>query len=135
MRNLIQQLAAQHVELEQALAGIRPHQFKTGEARSRLLRVRDLLRAHVGAERNELYPVLERAARNNCRLAGQLRRLSDDLEILTGLTDEFVHKYTTGEPGLIDFATDHSALLTIVRIRLRREEQLLFPLYESACRN
>lgn len=135
MRDLIQRLSAQHVELEQALAGIRPRQFKTDEARTRLSRVRELFRAHVHTERRELYPILEQAAAENQRLAGQLRRLADDLEILTGLADGFVRKYESGEPGLIEFATDHGALLTILRTRLRREEELLFPLYEAVSLN
>jgi hypothetical protein len=61
--------------------------------------------------------------------------MSDDLRIVTGLAEDFFRKYQQGEPRLIEFATDHGALLTILKIRLKREEQTLFPLFETLNRN
>jgi len=61
--------------------------------------------------------------------------MSDDMKIVSGLAEDFFRKYQQGEPALIEFATDHGALLTILKIRLRREEQTLFPLFETLSRN
>ncbi|MBM3315195.1 hemerythrin domain-containing protein [candidate division WOR-3 bacterium] len=135
MHDLIGRLSAEHTELEQALAGIRARQFKTPEGRERLHRVRDLLRSHFQTEHDELYPPLQQAVTSDERLAGQLRRFSEDLEIVSGLADDFVRKYEGGISHLIEFATDHGALMTILRIRLKREEETLFPLYRTIIRN
>lgn len=135
MHDLLKQLSAEHIELEQTLAGIRPKQFRTEEGRSRLHRLRDLLHQHIQRERQNLYPVLEQAGRTDERLAGQVSRSSEDLEIVSSLADEFVRKYESGQPQLIEFATDHGALLTILRIRLRQEEETLFPLFERVSRS
>jgi hemerythrin-like domain-containing protein len=132
---LIHRLSSEHSEIEQAFAGLRPHQFRTDEGRDRLTRVRDLLRAHAAGEEQELYPVLRRAAAQDGRIAGQLGRLTDDLRIVTGLTDEFFRRYEIGVPQLVEFTTDHAALLAVLRSRLKREEQTIFPLYETLSRN
>ncbi len=130
MHDLLRRLSTEHAELQQALAGIRPRQFRTDEGRNRLERVRNLFRSHVHTEEEQLYPPIERAARTDARLAGQLRRLTDDLRIVTSLAEDFFSKYEQGEPGLVEFATDHGALLTILRIRMKREEETVFPLFD-----
>ncbi len=130
MHDLLRRLSTEHAELQQALAGIRPRQFRTEEGRDRLERVRNLFRSHVHTEEEQLYPPLERAARTDARLAGQLQRLTDDLRIVTSLAEDFFSKYEQGEPRLVEFATDHGALLTILRIRLKREEETVFPLFD-----
>jgi hypothetical protein len=135
VHDLLHRLSAEHAELEQALAGIRPRQFKSDEGRSRLYRIRDLLHSHFRTERTELLRPLQEAAREDTRLTGQLRRFTDDLEIVSNLADDFVSKYERGAPQIIEFATDHGALLTILRIRLKREEETLFPLYQTLIRN
>lgn len=135
MHDLITRLSAQHLQLEQALAGIRVRQFQTGEGRERLHRIRDLLHNHFQTEKKELFPRLRQAVASDPQLAGQLSRFSDDLEIVSGLADDFIRKYENGVDHLIEFATDHGALMTILRIRLKREEETLFPLYRSLVRN
>jgi hemerythrin-like domain-containing protein len=135
LHDVLQRLSTEHTELEQALAGIKPRQFRNDEGKSRLVRVHDLLLQHNQEEQQELYPVLNRAASADQRIADHLHRMSDDLSIVTGLAEDFFRKYQQGEPRLIEFATDHGALLTILKIRLKREEQTLFPLFESLSKN
>jgi len=130
LHDLLRRLSTEHAELQQALAGIRPRQFRTDEGRNRLERVRNLFRSHVHTESEQLYPPIEQAARADTRLAGQLQRLTDDLRIVTSLAEDFFAKYEQGEPRLVEFATDHGALLTILRIRLKREEESVFPLFD-----
>ncbi len=130
MHDLLRKLRTEHTELQQALAGIRPRQFRTGEGHQRINRVRDLFRSHVREEENRLYPALRKAAREDRDLTGRLRRWGDDLKIVTSLAEDFFQKYEKGKPQLIEFATDHGAFLTILRIRLKREEETLFPLYD-----
>jgi hemerythrin-like domain-containing protein len=131
LHDVLQRLSTEHTELEQALAGIKPRQFRNDEGKSRLVRVHDLLLQHNQEEQQKLYPVLQQAASADQRIADHLHRMSDDLSIVTGLAEDFFRKYQQGEPRLIEFATDHGALLTILKIRLKREEQTLFPLFES----
>lgn len=135
MHDVLKRLSTEHSELEQAMAGIKPRQFRDDEGRSRLVRVHDLLLQHTQEEQHELYPVLQKAATADQRIADHLRRMSDDMKIVSGLAEDFFRKYQQGEPALIEFATDHGALLTILKIRLRREEQTLFPLFETLSRN
>lgn len=135
MHDLISRLSSEHVELEHAFAGLMPRLFRTDEGRNRLERVRTLLHNHTGEEERELTPVIERAAAVDERIAGQVRLLASDLHIVTSLADDFFRKYESGNVPLVEFATDHGALLTILKIRLRREETTLFPLYETLVRN
>jgi hypothetical protein len=130
LHDLLRKLSAEHTELQQALAGIRPRQFRTEEGKSRLARVRSLFRTHALTEKEQLYPAIEDAARADARLAGRLQHLNDDLRVVTSLAEDFFAKYEQGEPALVEFATDHGALLTILRIRLKREEETVFPLFE-----
>lgn len=135
MHALLQRFHTEHTELERALAGIRPRLFRTGEGLTRMHRVRDLFRSHMYEEKRELYPPLQKAAQQDISLAAQLQQLSDDLKIVTSLAEDFFNKYEDGEPKLIEFATDHGALLTILKIRLKREEETLFPLFDRLSRN
>ena len=135
MHDLLQRFAAEHSELQQALAGIRPPHFKTDEGRTRLNRVRDLMRSHLAEEEKQLYKPLEKAARKDDRLAGNVRRMTDELSIISGLAEDFFAKYEQGVTRLVEFATDHCALLTILQIRLKREEEMLFPLFDRITEN
>ncbi len=135
MHQLTERLHFQHIELQQALAGIRPRQFRTEEGRDRINRVRTLFHSHIETEHKELYPVLKRAARQDQKLAARLKQMNDDLKIVTDLAEGFFAKYENGQPRLIEFATDHGALVTILKIRLRREEETLFPEYERLSNN
>ena len=135
MHELIERLHTEHTELQRALAGIRPRQFRTEEGRHRIKRVRDLFRKHMQRERDKLYPAIEKAAKGDTELATRLQRLGDDLRIVSDLAENFFDKYIPGSPQLIEFATDHGALLTILKIRLRREEEFVFPLYADLTDN
>jgi hypothetical protein len=126
---LLRRLAAEHAELQQALAGIRPGQFHSDEGKTRLTRVRILLRAHFSAENDELYPTIENAAQSDNGLAGKLKHLTDELRIVTSLAEAFFSKYEQGAPRPVEFSTDHGALLTIITSRMKREEQTVFPLF------
>lgn len=131
MCELLSRFRSEHDELQEALAGILPRQFRTGEGSERINRVRILLHEHVLAENEQLYPTLRQAAVQNDELGEKLQRMDHDLKIVTDLAEDFCRKYQDGAPQLIEFATDHGALLTILRIRLRREEEMLFPLYDQ----
>lgn len=135
MHDLIERLSSEHVELEQAFAGLRPRLFRTEDGPRQLARVRDLFNAHVAEESQHLYPAIRSAAAEDPNITNRIRRLDDDLHIVTELADGFFRKYETGIDQLVDFATDHGALLTILRIRLRREEETVFPLYRTLSRN
>ena len=135
MHDLISHLSSEHVELEQAFAGLMPRLFRTDEGRTRLERVRTLLHKHTGEEERELAPVIEKAAAADEHVAGQVRTMISDMHIVTSLADDFFRKYASGKIPLVEFATDHGALLTILKIRLRREETTLFPLYKALVRN
>lgn len=135
MHQLTQQLQTEHTELQQALAGIKPRQFRTDEGRERLNRVRDLFHNHTETERKKLYPIIEKAAGRDKNLAARLRQLNGAMEIVANLADSFFAKYQEGEPRLIEFATDHGALVTILKIRLKREEETLFPLFDKLTSN
>ena len=135
MLRLTEQLHGEHTELQQALAGIRPRLFRTTEGQQRVSRVRDLFRTHTATENDKLYPVLNSAAREDERIAARVRRMQDDLGIVSELAEGFFAKYEKGPPSLIEFATDHGALVTILKIRLQREEETLFPLYEKLAEN
>ncbi|OYD16222.1 hypothetical protein CH330_03435 [candidate division WOR-3 bacterium JGI_Cruoil_03_51_56] len=131
LHELLKALRTEHTELQRALAGIRPRQFRTDEGQERLNRVRELFRNYISSERARLYPALEKAAEQDKTLCAQIQRLDDDLKIVTDLAENFFKKYERGKPKLIEFATDHGALLTILKIRLKREEELIFPLFNK----
>ena len=135
MHQLTERLHFEHTELQQALAGIRPRLFRTDEGRERLNRVRALFHDHTETEHEKLYPVLKRAARRDQKLAARLRQMDDDLKIVSDLAEGFFAKYENGQPRLIEFATDHGALVTILKIRLQREEEALFPEYDRLSSN
>lgn len=130
MTGLIHELQEQHARLVSILEVAKAHGFASQETQDMLREARTGLLDHLRKEDIELYPVLKVAAMTNSSIKEILDMFSVDMADTLKLAVVFFKKCEQAGAGL-DLATDGGHLLALLRIRIRREEELLYPLYES----
>ncbi|MBI5180191.1 MAG: hemerythrin domain-containing protein [Nitrospirae bacterium] len=90
------------------------------------------LLAHVKKEDANLYPALKKAAEKDESLRMMLDMFANDMNTISMAAFGFFDKYSQGNSGLeLDFAVDLGRLLGLLELRIRKEENILYPEYEK----
>lgn len=130
MSDLIDDLEREHEQLLDIFNQVTDTGIGTDEGKRKLNEARDLLIEHIQKEDDELYPTLEQRAENDPDVGQTLNRFKDGMEDISDDAMNFFDTYTGDETGM-QFAKDAGNLLAQLKMRMRREENRLFPLYDS----
>lgn len=130
MTDLIQELKADHAKLASLLGKMRSLSPESKECQDLLRSAKAGLLAHLGKEDAKLYPALKAAAQKDAQIKSTLEMFSTEMEKVSKAALEFFAKYEKGGSGL-QFAKDFGGLLATLSTRIRREEEMLYPLYEK----
>lgn len=123
------ELAAEHGRILVALDRIRHLSGAAG--RAALFGVRDELLAHLAKEDERLYPALRTAARTDPHLARILGDLDDEMERLGRDAGAFFARWSEEEAAGLVFATELGRLAADLRLRIGREERVLYPAFRA----
>jgi iron-sulfur cluster repair protein YtfE (RIC family) len=130
MAGLIQELKEQHTQLLSILQLAKTNGFATPETRELLRSARTGLLDHLRKEDLELYPVLQTAALKNPSIKDTLDTFTKDMAETSKLAIGFFKKCDQGGTDH-DLSKEFGLLLAKLRSRIRREEDLLYPLYDQ----
>lgn len=130
MAGLIQELKEHHVHLLSILQLAKLNGFATLETRELLRSARTTLLDHLRKEDLELYPVLRTAAAKNPAVKGTLDTFAADMADTSNLAIAFFKKCDQGGTDH-DLSKEFGLLIAKLRSRIRREEELLYPLFEQ----
>lgn len=130
MAGLIQELKEQHIQLLSILQLAQTNGYATMETRELLRATRTSLLDHLRKEDLELYPVLRTASAKNPTIKETLDTFAQDMAETSKLAISFFKKCDQ-DGSDHDLSKEFGLLLAKLRSRIRREEELLYPLYEQ----
>jgi len=128
--SLVQELKKEHAAIASALEKASKLGIGTKEGQLELFRAKTLLLNHLKKEDDKLYPSLRSAAKNNDHLKRTLKSFADDMDKISEAALGFFDKYTDGGSG-IEFARDFGGLYSKLSMRIRKEETILYDLFDS----
>lgn len=128
MNTFISELKNDHVKLLNILQQAQELGLAKESGRKKLLECKQLLTEHLRKEDSRLYPELKKAADQQAmKTAGDF---SQEMKGLTRGILDFINKAERAELGL-EYAKELGRIISTVRMRIRREEIQLYPLYEN----
>lgn len=130
MTGLIQELKEQHLHLLSILQLAKINGFATLETRELLRSARTTLLDHLRREDLELYPVLHTAAKKNPAVKETMDTFARDMAETSKVAIGFFKKWDQGGTDH-DLSKEFGLLQAKLVSRIRREEEILFPLYEQ----
>ena len=131
MSQLIQNLKSEHHALVEILKTVQVIGPSQSESKQLLLEVKKALLAHLKKEDQELYPKLKEAAKQNEEIDRKVNNFGKDMEEITKFTLHFFDKMENNQYSSLEYAKDFGKLVTILSSRISREENILYPLYET----
>ena len=133
MSELITRLTKDHLAIVAALDLVKDAGIGSNEGKQKLFAAKSHLIAHLRSEDDELYPVLKRAGEFDVNLKRTIEIFAKDMEIVSSLALGFFDKYSQGSSG-IDLARDYGKLYTILKTRIRKEEDILYQAYTQVAK-
>jgi len=130
MSVLIEEFKREHSEIIENLNEVEGLSITTKEGQAKLMSLKATLLEHLKREDKKLYPVLWREAEQNKKLKEQLEVFAKDLESVSMLVSGFFDRYNKGALGAKP-SRDFETLFTILRYRMRNEENFLYNEYEE----
>ncbi len=140
MSELIAELKADHTTLKQILKQAADIRVPAIDRAAILSQAKMALLSHLDKENRELYPKLKLIAKNDPALQSTMETFAKDMEDIARQALEFFDKY--GDPALvgeqlknnvhysIQFGADLERLVTLLGLRIGREERILYPQYD-----
>ena len=128
--NLIKELKQEHLRIVQILDSVNELGIGSKKGQDELLVAKECLLAHLKKEDEYLYPFLEKAAKKNVYIKQTLKSFADEMDKISAFAIDFFYKYTSGGDG-IEFAKDLDSLSSKLKMRIRKEETVLFDLLDS----
>lgn len=126
-RTLLDELRDDHRALAAALEALRAVDVTTPKGKDKALEVRRAIVEHLEKEDKAFYPILRRAADKDDLLRHTLEVFDKDLDAVSRDTLASFEQATVAGCRETDFAHAHGALTAILKVRMRREEEILFP--------
>ena len=130
MDTLITKLKEEHKQLLETLDKINQLGVSSPQGMVLLFSIKNALLDHLEKEDLLLYPVLQAAAEHHPKLKDTLNLFAKDMEKITETATVFFNTYENGSSG-VKFATDFGTMLGTLRVRIRREESILYAEYEK----
>ena len=134
---LIDRLSAQHRQVEALITELSEAMthHRLGRSRELLTAIRSALLGHLALEDLELYPALIVAAqRTGSKEDEQLARTSaSHMESISRQLKEFFSRDSEQEVDAATQKRELTAMLTMLTMRIRSAETVLYPLYLKLC--
>jgi hypothetical protein len=127
---LVERLKRDHAFIVDALNKVKERGISSKEGQDTLLSAKTALLAHLKAEDEQLYPPLKKEAEKNDTLKGTLDVFAREMETVSKDALRFFDKYSGGGSGL-EFARDFGRLYAALSQRIWREENILYPHYDT----
>ena len=130
MPKLIEELKKEHTVIVETLNRIKKLGISSAEGKNTLLAAKNILLAHLKKEDEQLYPFLNKVAKNNDNLARILEIFAKDIDIISKTALDFFDKYSTSYSG-IEFAKSFGNLFATLSQRISKEEKIIYKKYDE----
>ncbi len=128
--NLINELKQEHQRIIRIFNKVNELGIGSKSGQKELLEAKQCLLDHLKKEDEYLYPLLNEAAKKNVYIKQTLKSFADDLDKISEAALVFFDKYASGGMGK-EFAKDFGEIDTKLSKRIRKEETILYDLFNS----
>lgn len=129
MNVFIKELKKDHEQLLEILLDAQSKGLGTDAGRNKLLESKQLLVGHLNKEDSKLYPEMKKLAKDNAYDMKIIDGFVNEMKSLTKDIVSFIGKVDNTDMS-IEFAKELGKIISLVRMRIRKEEIQLYPLYE-----
>ncbi|MFQ5575112.1 MAG: hemerythrin domain-containing protein [Terriglobia bacterium] len=129
--DLIKELKEEHLEIVETLTRVEQLGISPTDAQRKLVVAKDMIVSHVEKEDKFFYPVLIEAVTGDRMMGRLVDMLSQGMQDISEYVFGFFTSYADGGAG-IEFIVAFGELFALVKSRVRREEEILFPEFERA---
>lgn len=130
MTKLIEELKNEHAHLAETLNQVKELGFTSKEGQEALLTARTSFLEHLKKEDKQLYPVLNRTAKNDPKLRRTMEIFAKDMDQISEAANQFFNKYK-GVDSSLEFARDFGHLLAVLKQRITKEENVIYEQYDQ----
>ncbi len=130
MSKLVEELKKDHAVIAETLNKVKKLGIVSTEGQNTLLAAKNGLLAHLKNEDEQLYPVLNNAAKSDANLKRNLEMFAKDMDTISKTALEFFDKYSAGGSG-IEFARDFGKLFATLSQRISKEERIIYKEYDK----
>lgn len=130
MSDLLDRLREEHIEMFTVMKQAKDMCVTTKDGYGLLMNSKELMLSHIDREDDEFYPALRRAAENNERLRNLLVQFEEEMKEVSEIAHDFFERYTDGCSDM-DFIQDFGTFFIMLKERMAKEENVLFPEYEN----
>ncbi|HOK40752.1 MAG TPA: hemerythrin domain-containing protein [bacterium] len=131
---LIEELKSDHKKLLEKFLEIQKIGIAKKEGKDELYSIKNLLLSHLKKEDVSIYPVLQEKAKNDSSLQIKLNLFTKEMNTINNTIIKFFEKYSlTNELDIeknLQFIKEITSIITILRERIRKEEEYLYPEYK-----
>lgn len=127
----IDQLTQEHTAILAHLQEVKRQGIHTMEGRNALMAAKDLLCQHLKNEDEKLYPYLKQKSKNDPKIKKMIAEFVEEMKKATQFCQAFFNKYAISGGG-IEFFRDFEKLYELLQNRIRKEEAILYPVYQKS---
>ena len=130
MSQLVDTLKAEHANIVKMLTRVGELGVNTDEGRKTLHSAKTGLLSHLGREDDHLYPALVEAAKHDPVIQDALDVFLEDMKGVSAAALAFFEKVENGGGGDA-LADDFSHLVEVLAQRIRKEEAVIYEMYDQ----
>lgn len=130
MSAYIQELKREHEQLLAVLLEAQKLGLATEQGRGKLMECKSLLSGHLRKEDTKLYPVLSKLSAGDSAALKMVKDFSSEMNGLSRSIIDFINKAANSDINM-EYAKELGRIISGIRMRIRKEEMQLYPLYEK----
>lgn len=130
MSKLVETLKQEHANIGKIMGMVQDHGIGTEAGRRALLSAKIGLLSHLSREDGHLYPALAKPAEDDPLIADALDFFLEDIAVDSEKALRFFEKYESADSEA-DFSTDFEELVGLLTQRVRKEESVIFKMYDQ----
>ncbi len=130
MSKLVEELKKDHSVIAETLQTVKKLGITASDGQNTLLAAKNGLLAHLKKEDEQLYPVLNNAAKSDANLKRNLDMFAKDMDTISKTALAFFDKYSSGGSGM-EFARDYGKLFATLSQRISKEERVIYKEYDN----
>lgn len=130
MSVLINELKNEHVKLLEILEEAQKLGLVSAAGRSKLLESKRLLGEHLRKEDSRLYPEMKKMAAGDSLKLKTVDSFSSEMKGLSQTVLDFINRAEKAEINM-EYAKELGRIISGLKMRIRREEMQLYPMYDK----
>lgn len=130
MTELIKKFRDEHIIILTLLKKVKTEKLSDEERTAYLFTVKSILKNHFNREDEKLYPGLQQMATDSNGAIKTVKEFTVGLDKIGAIITSFFEN-NVNDLNAIQKSSDFTKIITLLEVRIKKEEKDLYPLYDS----